>query len=119
MTEKEAKDHHGQVLVYTAPFHDVDRAVIDGRTEGFVKVLTDKKGQILGVHIVGEHAGELIQELVFAMHYGFPIGKISEVIHAYPTKVEGIRKAADVYWKERLFEGGMASMLKTISRFTR
>ncbi|WAH42425.1 dihydrolipoyl dehydrogenase [Alicyclobacillus fastidiosus] len=119
LTEREARDRNGQVYVYTAPFQEVDRAVIDGEAEGFVKVVADKKGRIIGAHVVGEHAGELIQELVFAMHQQIPIGKISEVIHAYPTKVEGLRKAADMYWKERLFDGGMASMLKKISRFTR
>ncbi|WP_054967913.1 dihydrolipoyl dehydrogenase [Alicyclobacillus ferrooxydans] len=119
LTEKEAKDRHGQVHVYTVPFEEVDRAVIDSQDKGFVKVIADSKGQILGAHVVGEHAGELIQELVFAMHHGLPIGKISEVIHAYPTKVEGLRRTADVYWKERLFEGGMASVLKTVSRLTR
>lgn len=118
LTEQEARNQHGQVHVYTIPFHDVDRAVIDGRGEGFIKVIADKKGQILGAHIVGEHAGELIQELVFAMHHRVPIGKVSDVIHAYPTRLEGVRKVADAYWKERLFRGGMASILRTISRFT-
>lgn len=119
LTEKEAEDRHGQVHVYTVPFQEVDRAVIDSQDKGFVKVIADKKGQILGAHVVGEHAGELIQELVFAMHHRLPIGKISEVIHSYPTKVEGLRRTADVYWKERLFEGGMASVLKKVSRLTR
>ncbi len=119
LTEQEAKDRHGQVHIYTSPFCDVDRAVIDGQDEGFVKVVADKKGQIIGAHVVGDHAGDLIQELVFAMHHSIPIGKISEVIHAYPTKVEGLRKAADVYWKERLFDGGMASILKKVSKLIR
>lgn len=119
LTEKEANEQYAHVHVFTEPFHEVDRAVIDGQSEGFVKVITDKKGQILGAHVVGKHAGELIQELVFAMHHKLSIGKISEVIHAYPTKVEGLRKTADMYWKKRLFEGRMASMLKAVSRFTR
>jgi len=119
LTEKEARVHHEQIGVYTMPFHDVDRAVVDGQTEGFVKVITDKKGQILGAHIVGDHAGDLIQELVFAMRHWMPIGKTSEVIHTYPTKVEGVNKAADLYWRQKLFEGGMGSILKKNSRYTR
>lgn len=119
LTEKQARDEHGQVQVYTVPFHDVDRAVIDGHPEGFVKVIADRKGQILGAHVVGKHAGELIQELVLAMHQRIPVGKVSEVIHAYPTKVEGIRKAADLYWRQKLFEGSMGSVLKMFSRLTR
>lgn len=118
-TEQEAKDHYGWIGVYTMPFHDVDRAVIDGQDEGFVKVIADKKGQIVGAHVVGDHAGDLIQELVFAMRHRMPIGKISEVIYAYPTKVEGVHKAADLYWRQKLFEGGMGSILKKISRYTR
>lgn len=119
LTEQEARDRYGEVHVYVEPFDDVDRAIIDGQYEGLVKVILDKKGQILGAHVVGSHAGELIQELVFAMHQKIAIAKISEVIHAYPTKVEGLRKASDKYWKERLFDGGKASVLKQISRFTR
>lgn len=119
LTEQEARGHHEQIGVYTMPFQDVDRAVVDGQTEGFVKVITDKKGQILGAHIVGDHAGDLIQELVFAMRHRMPIAKVSEVIHTYPTKVEGVHNAADLYWRQKLFEGGMGSILKKISQFTR
>lgn len=51
-----------------------------------MKVIADKKGQILGAHVVGEHAGEMIQEIVFAMHHQISFGKISGVIHAYLLK---------------------------------
>ncbi len=118
LTETEAHDRGGSVHIYATSFRDVDRAVIDGKAEGFVKVITDDKGQILGAHIVGDHAGDLIQELVFAMHHHISIGKISEVIHAYPTHVEGLRQAADLYWKERLFGGLVAALLKRVVHFT-
>lgn len=119
LTEQEAKDKHGQVNVFAMPFDNVDRAVVDGQDEGFVKVIADKKGQIIGAHVVGDHAGDLIQEIVFAMRHKMPIGKISEVIYAYPTKVEGLHKATDLYWRQKLFESGMGSILKKVSRFTR
>lgn len=119
LTEHEAKEHDASVHVYTGNFQDVDRSVIDGETDGFVKVIVDKKGQIVGGHVVGAHAGELIQELVFAMHHHIPLGRISQVIHAYPSRVEGIRNVADLYWRQKLFDGNTAQWLKRFSRWSR
>lgn len=118
MTEAEARERHGVVRVCRRDFHEVDRAVIDGSPCGFVKVIADKSGAILGAHVVGSHAGELIQELVLAMHRNIPLGQIAEVIHAYPTWVEGVRGSADAWWIQR-FEGRLGFWLKRVSRLTR
>lgn len=78
---------------------ELDRAIADGQAEGFVKVLTvPGKDKILGVTIVGEHAGDLIAEFVMAMKLGVGLNKILGIIHIYPTLAEANKYAAGV-WK--------------------
>jgi pyruvate/2-oxoglutarate dehydrogenase complex dihydrolipoamide dehydrogenase (E3) component len=74
---------------------DLDRAIADGTTEGFVKVLTvPGKDRILGVTLVGAHAGDLIAEFVLAMKHGLGLNKILGTIHIYPTLAEANKYAA-------------------------
>ncbi len=79
-------------------FDDVDRALADGETEGFLKIL-HKKGsdKILGATIVARHAGEMISEVTTAIVHKIGLSKMSSVIHPYPTQAEAIKKAADAY----------------------
>ena len=84
-------------------FDDVDRAVVDGETQGFVKIHVKKgKDQILGATIVGSHAGDMISEITVAMQGGMGLGKLANVIHPYPTAAEAIRQCGDVYNRSRL-----------------
>lgn len=79
---------------------DLDRAIADGEAHGFVKVLTAPgKDQILGVTIVGEHAGDLIAEYILAMRHGIGLNKMLGTIHIYPTLAEANKYAAGV-WKK-------------------
>lgn len=88
---------------YHIPFSAVDRAVLDGEEEGFVKILTRKgTDKILGASIVARHAGELISEMTLAITNHIGLGKIAATIHPYPTQAEAIRKAADAYNRTRL-----------------
>ncbi|MBI2986523.1 MAG: mercuric reductase [Deltaproteobacteria bacterium] len=112
-TEAEARERYGnRISVFRHSFGDVDRAVAEGEPLGFVKVVCDTKGQILGAHILGPQAGDLLQPLVFAMKQRMPIGRISQTIHAYPTLVEANRRAADQYYREKLFYGWMGKFLR-------
>jgi pyruvate/2-oxoglutarate dehydrogenase complex dihydrolipoamide dehydrogenase (E3) component len=78
---------------------DLDRAIADGTAHGFVKVLTvPGKDRILGVTIVGEHAGDLLAEYVLAMKHGLGLNKILGTIHTYPTLAEANKYAAG-QWK--------------------
>jgi len=81
----------------------VDRAVLEGDTDGFVKVHT-KAGTdtILGATIVTRHAGEMISELTLAMVGGLGLGTLARTIHTYPTQAEAIKRAADAYNRTRL-----------------
>ena len=78
---------------------DLDRAIADSEAHGFVKVLTmPGKDKILGVTIVGEHAGDLIAEYVLAMKHGLGLNKILGTIHIYPTLAEANKYVAGE-WK--------------------
>ena len=85
---------------------DVDRAILDGEEEGFLKVhVGSKGGRILGATLVARHAGEMISELTLAINQKIKLGSIGNVIHPYPTQAEVIRKAADTYNRQRLTPG--------------
>ena len=96
-----AQQGHWERLV--RDFADVDRAILEGDTEGLVKVHL-KKGSdiILGATIVARHAGDLISEITLAMQHNIGLGKIASVIHPYPTLAEAIRKLGDQYNRTRL-----------------
>jgi len=80
---------------------DLDRAITDSETDGFVKVLTvPGKDRILGVTIVGSLAGEVIGEYITAMRHGLGLNKVLGTIHIYPTRSEANKYAAGV-WKRR------------------
>ena len=92
-----------EVTRYEMDHHD--RSLADGEAHGFIKVLTmPGKDKILGVTIVGHHAGELIGEFVFAMTHGMGLKKISAVTHIYPTLLEANKFAANAWRSERLPE---------------
>ena len=77
------------------PMDDLDRAIADSETQGFVQVLTvPGKDKILGVTIVGTHAGDLLAEYVLAMRHGLGMNKILGTIHTYPTLAEANKYAA-------------------------
>ena len=103
LTEAEARQQHANVKVFRQPFSQVDRALTDGETTGFVKVVADRRGRILGGHIIGPDAGNLIHEIVLAMHRDVPIQALSTMIHVYPTLAQANQRAADNYYREKLF----------------
>ncbi len=88
---------------YVKPLSDVDRAVLDGETDGFVKIVV-KEGTdtILGATIVARHAGEMISEVTAAMAGKVGLGTLASVIHPYPTQAEAIRQTGDMYNRTRL-----------------
>ena len=99
LSETEAREHGVAYEVTRYDMDDLDRAIADGTAHGFVKVLTvPGKDKILGVTIVGEHAGDLLAEYVLAMKYGLGLNKILGTIHTYPTLSEANKYAAG-QWK--------------------
>lgn len=103
MYEQDAQEKGIEVATLTVPLSDVDRAVLDGETEGFTRVHL-KKGtdRILGATIVARHAGEMIGEFSVAITNSLGLGAIAKTIHPYPTQAEAIKKLADAYNRTRL-----------------
>jgi pyruvate/2-oxoglutarate dehydrogenase complex dihydrolipoamide dehydrogenase (E3) component len=106
LTPEEAAERGLEVQTITIPFRDVDRAVLEGEEEGFLRVHL-KKGsdRILGVTIVDGAAGELISEAAAAITNSLGLSKLGRTIHPYPTRAEAYRKAADVWRRGRLTPG--------------
>lgn len=101
--EAEAKQQGLTVTTLTVPLTEIDRALIDGETEGFARVhLKEGSDTILGATIVATHAGEMIGEMTLAISAGLGLGAIGKTIHPYPTQVEILRKLADSYQRNRL-----------------
>ncbi|MFT5706890.1 MAG: pyruvate/2-oxoglutarate dehydrogenase complex dihydrolipoamide dehydrogenase (E3) component [Oceanospirillaceae bacterium] len=99
INELEAKEQNINYEVTRFDLSELDRAIVDGATNGFIKVLTvPGKDKILGVTIVGEQAAELLAEYVLAMKYNLGLNKILGTIHAYPTMSEANKYVAGE-WK--------------------
>ena len=100
LNEQEANEQGIKYEVSKYDIADLDRAIADGNAHGFVKVLTKPgKDKILGVTIVGDHAGDLMAEFVLAMKHGIGLNKILGTIHIYPTLAEANKYVAGV-WKK-------------------
>jgi dihydrolipoamide dehydrogenase len=111
LNEKEAKEKGIPYEVTTYGIDDLDRAITDSEAHGFVKVLTvPGKDRILGVTIVGTHAGDIIPEFILAMKHGLGLNKILGTIHIYPTLGEANKYAAGVWRKAHVPKVGLKLM---------
>jgi len=101
--ERDAAEQGIPVETITLELREVDRAILDGETEGFLKVhLKRGTDKILGATLVARHAGEMISEITLAMVAGKGLGTVARTIHPYPTQAEVIRRAGDAYNRTRL-----------------
>ena len=106
LTEAEASRKGGRVAYL--PLSELDRAITDGRTDGYIKLIAGPRpvtrraygGRIIGATIVGPRAGELIHEPALAMRTGMMVGRLAQAVHAYPTWSYGIQKAAAQFFVE-------------------
>ncbi len=116
INESEAKEQGIDYEVTRYGIDDLDRAIADGEAHGFVKVITPRnKDKVLGVTIVGHHAGELIAEYVLAMKYNIGLNKILGTIHLYPSLAESNKFVAGNWKKDHQPHG----LLKWVERFHR
>ncbi len=119
MQKKDAQDAGHEVTTFSQPFEDLDRAILEGETEGFAKVhVKTGTDQILGATIVGRHAGEMINEITLAMTNGLGLSAIAKTIHPYPTVAEAIKRTGDAYNRTRLTPF-VANLMKKWLRLTR
>ena len=94
LTETEAAQHH-DIVVGIARYGDLLRPVADGRSEGFCKLIADRRTRtILGGHVLGEYSAETVQTVAVCMAAGMTVEQIAELQFAFPTFTEGVSMAA-------------------------
>jgi pyruvate/2-oxoglutarate dehydrogenase complex dihydrolipoamide dehydrogenase (E3) component len=103
LTEEEARERHGEgISVLRHDYGKMDRARTDSTEFGMSKFICDRKGMLLGAHILGERAGELIHEAQLLRHLRRPFTDIASMIHIYPTYTDVVRQPAKYYYVERI-----------------
>jgi pyruvate/2-oxoglutarate dehydrogenase complex dihydrolipoamide dehydrogenase (E3) component len=101
MTEHEAREKHGDsIKTYRVDMADVDRAVVDRTTQGFIKFVCDAKGHILGAHALCSNATTLIEEVVLARRKKMKLGELAQLVSAYPSIADSIGKTGSLYYQE-------------------
>jgi pyruvate/2-oxoglutarate dehydrogenase complex dihydrolipoamide dehydrogenase (E3) component len=101
MTEHEAREKFGDgVKTYRVDMVDVDRAVVDRTTQGFVKFVCDAKGHILGAHAMCSSATTVIEEVVLARSKKMKIGELAQLVSPYPSLADSIGKAGSLYYQD-------------------
>ena len=119
LNEQDAREQGIAYEVTKYGIDDLDRAIADGTAHGFVKVLTvPGKDKILGVTLVGEHAGDLLAEFVLAMKHGLGLNKILGTIHTYPTLAEANKYVAGE-WKRAHAPQGVLRWLEKFHAWKR
>ncbi len=95
-TEEEARRQHDDVAVTRFPYRHNDRALAacEGVEDGFMKLVHDRRGRILGAHLVGPDAGETVNEVAVTMKHGLGLADLAGAIHVYPTLAFGLQQAA-------------------------
>ena len=119
LTEDEAKAKYKDIKVYRSLYSGNDRAVTDIEEKGLAKVITDKNGYILGAHIVGANAGEIIHEYILAKASKLKIGNLSSAIHIYPTLAQVVKRSADQYYIDMMNAGWLKGLFRLMLRFLR
>ena len=104
VSHAEAAASHPRLATITIPLADIDRAVVDDETDGFIEV-HHERGRLRGCTIVAPHAGEMIGEAAYALTHGGTLAQLSATVHPYPTIAEGLRKAGDAYRRQALTPG--------------
>jgi pyruvate/2-oxoglutarate dehydrogenase complex dihydrolipoamide dehydrogenase (E3) component len=117
LTDAEARDRHGTICVLRWGYHENDRAQAEHMTRGHIKVVTDKKGLILGATIVGAAAGEQITAWTLAINHRLNIRAFAELVVPYPTYSEIGRRAAISFFTPRLTGFWLRRILGFLRRF--
>ncbi len=113
-----ANDEEGKRQTIRFDLAHQDRALLDGATEGFIKVTHDRRGHILGATIVAEHAGELIGEVVVAMNHRVSLSHLANAIHPYPTQSEMLKRCGDLY-RRTMLTPSVAKLLQKVLKWRR
>lgn len=118
LTEREAREQYGEATrVARWPFGKNDRAEAERDTDGLVKIVTDRKGRILGAGIAGRGAGDLIQPWTLAMTKKLPLRAFTDMIAPYPTRSEANKRAASDWYGPLLFSGRTRALIRLLALF--
>jgi pyruvate/2-oxoglutarate dehydrogenase complex dihydrolipoamide dehydrogenase (E3) component len=117
MTEAEARGTTADLRILRWPFSDNDRAQTERNTEGLVKVITNKRGKVMGATILGAHAGELIQPWILAISQGLKVSALATMIAPYPTLGEAGKRAAGSFYTESLFSARTKRIVRFLLKF--
>ena len=104
VTDRDVEASRGRLETVTVPLAEVDRAIVDDDTDGFVQA-HHERGRLRGCTIVAPHAGEMIGEAAYAITHGGSLADLSATIHPYPTMAEALRKAGDTFRRQALTQG--------------
>jgi pyruvate/2-oxoglutarate dehydrogenase complex dihydrolipoamide dehydrogenase (E3) component len=117
LTDAQASEQHRAIRVLRWPYHDNDRAQTEGETRGHIKVVTNRKGLILGATIVGAAAGEQIVAWTLAIGQGLNIRSFAEIVMPYPTYSEIGKRAAMSFFAPRLTKPWVRRILRLLRGF--
>lgn len=117
MTLSEAYQHYNDVICTNWPYLENDRALTDLKTEGRVKIISRKNGLVLGVSILGEQAGEMINFWSLVIKEKMKLSKVTDMIIAYPTLFEVNKRAAAKFYTSALFSQKTKWFVKLLSYF--
>jgi pyruvate/2-oxoglutarate dehydrogenase complex dihydrolipoamide dehydrogenase (E3) component len=109
-------EQHASVSVIQFDMRQLDRAITDNSTQGFLKLVV-RKGRIAGAHAVGHHAGEIIHELALAIQESMKLSKITTLVHAYPSYSQLNRRIASQYYRDSLFSPFSKKLVQLLSRY--
>ncbi|RME42325.1 MAG: hypothetical protein D6791_18030, partial [Chloroflexi bacterium] len=117
LNEAQARERFGDaVMVCEWPMAQVDRALAEGDTAGFIKLVHKPDGTLLGATIVARRAGEMIHEWVVALERGLKVGEMAGIIHVYPTYSTGAVQAAAAIRVEQLLRGTSGRVIRSLGR---
>jgi pyruvate/2-oxoglutarate dehydrogenase complex dihydrolipoamide dehydrogenase (E3) component len=115
--EAAARQAHGRIRILRWPFAEVDRALAERQSDGFIKVIATPRGKILGATLVGAHAGEGILPWVLALSNGLNLSHMAKMIAPYPTRGEISKRVAGSFYTDRLFSAGTKRLVRFLARF--
>lgn len=115
--ERDARVPPAAQRVLEIPFSEIDRARCEGRTDGRIRVVTDRQGRLLSVDILGQQAGELILPWVLAFDRGLRLSQMASTIVPYPTRSEASKRVASAYFTPRLFSDRTRTLVRWIQRW--
>lgn len=116
LTTKQAKSKGIPIVTTELNYSEIDRAICEGDLNGKIKVISDKKGKVLGVSIVGAQSGELISLWVMAVKEKMTLRKITDLIIPYPTLSELNKRVASKFYQEKLFSNKVRKLVQWIKR---